>query len=792
MDNNRPRSREKRVVDGGKDIHKKGQGLGTGSVGSGGRPSGGGGPNPLKSGGGRLGMIIIVILIIFGSRLLGGSDDDGSYYDTQEAQTQQVNDNFTASQTSDVDTDDQAEEEIAKDQEEVVADTVTSEDAREKYTVIKGDGSDKVTIMVYLCGTDLESKHGMATADLTEMTGAKLSDNINIIVYTGGCKTWKNSTVSSRTNQIYRVRSGGLECLEADLGPEVMTDPKTLTGFIKYCEKNYPANRNELILWDHGGGSISGYGYDEKNAFSGSMNLAGINTALKNAGMKFDFIGFDACLMATVENALMLEQYGDYLIASEETEPGVGWYYTNWLNELSKDTGKPTVNIGKRIVDDFVDVCNQKCPGQKTTLSVVDLAELKAVVPAELTDFARSTNDLIKNKQYKQVSNARYNTREFAVSSKIDQVDLVHLCKNMGTAEGSDLAGAVQTAVKYNRTASCINNAYGLSIYFPFKKTRNVKDALATYKQIGMDEEYGKCIQEFAGLELSGQVAAGGTSSPMPSLLGSLVGGGSTSQASGGDQDIIFNMLGGLLSGSGGSAYGFDSSMLSFMSGRSLSDKETAEYISGNYFDENGLVWTKGKDGGYVIGLPEEQWDLIKECDLNVFFDDGEGYIDLGLDNVFELDDDGNLKGEYDNTWIAIDKQPVAYYHLDTVEDGDDYTITGCVPAILNGERVELILVFDNENPYGYIAGARSVYKNGETETTAKNMTEVGAGDEVQFICDYYTYDGEYEDTYELGDKIKLTEDTEIANVDIGKNKAKVMYRLTDIYQQNYWTPELL
>ena len=66
MDNNRPRSREKRVVDGGKDIHKKGQGLGTGPVGSGsggGSKPSGGAPNPLRSGGGRLGMIIIVIII---------------------------------------------------------------------------------------------------------------------------------------------------------------------------------------------------------------------------------------------------------------------------------------------------------------------------------------------------------------------------------------------------------------------------------------------------------------------------------------------------------------------------------------------------------------------------------------------------------------------------------------------------------------------------------------------------------------------------------------------------------
>lgn len=783
MDNNRPRSREKRVVDGGKDIRKKGQGLGTGPVGSGGRPSGGGTPNPLKSGGGRLGMVIIVILIIVGSMLFGGSDDSGDY-DMQEPQTTQ-----TGSTAADIfDTDDTYSDSVTDSDEAAVDDTVAA-DARDKYTVIKGNGSDTVTIMVYLCGTDLESKSGMATNDLTEMTRAALSDNINLIVYTGGCKRWKNNTISSRTNQIYRIRGGKLECLEADLGSEAMTSPKTLTGFIKYCTENYPADRNELILWDHGGGSLSGFGYDEKNMFSDSMTLAGINTALKDAGTKFDFIGFDACLMATVENALMLEQYGDYLIASEETEPGVGWYYTNWLTELSKNPSMPTVKIGKRIVDDFVDVCNQSCPGQKTTLSVVDLAQLKAVVPAELTDFARSTNELIKNKQYKKVSDARYNTREFAISSKIDQVDLVHLGRNMGTSEGNDLAKAIETAVKYNRTASCIKNAYGLSIYFPYKKTGNVKNAIETYRQIGMDEEYSKCIQEFAGLEISGQIAAGGNSTPMPSLLGSLIGGGSTSQASGGDEDIILNMLDGLLSGSGSGSYGFDSSLLGFMSGRSLSDKETAEYISENYFDADNLVWTKGSDGRYVLNLPKDQWELVKECDLNVFFDDGEGYLDLGLDNVFELDGDGNLVGEYDNTWLAIDKQPVAYYHLDTVEEGDEYTITGYVPALLNGERVELILVFDSENPYGYIAGARSAYVNGETETTAKNMTDVGAGDELQFICDYYSYDGEYRDTYELGDKITLSDDTEIANVDIGRNKTKVMYRLTDIYQQNYWTP---
>ncbi len=791
MDNNRPRSREKKVTDGGKGVYKRGEGLGTGPVGSGGRPggsSGSGGGSPVRKGGGMLGAIVMILILIFGGKglLTSNNGSEIEYYGQDDVQSSETGSSQSPGLGGGYD-----EEPIYPSEASEAPDTEVAEGARDKFTVLKGDGSDTVTIMVYMCGTDLESKHGMGTNDLTEMTRANLSDKINLIVYTGGCNQWKNNVVNNRTNQIYRIRNGQLERLEADLGAEVMTKPSTLSGFIKYCAKNYPADRNELILWDHGGGSISGFGYDEKNAMSGSMTLAGINTALSDGGVKFDFIGFDACLMATVENALMLEQYGDYMIASEETEPGVGWYYTNWLTELSKDTAKPTVEIGKRIVDDFVDVCNQKCPGQKTTLSVVDLAELKATVPSELTDFAKSTSELIKNKEYKQVSDARYNTREFAQSSKIDQVDLVHLSKNMGTVEGSDLAKALQGAVKYNRTATCIRDAYGLSIYFPYKKAGNVKNAIAAYQQIGMDSEYSKCIQEFAGLEVSGQISAGGVSSPMPSLFGALMGGGSAQSASGGSSDLIMQMLSGAISGSSGSSYGFDSSILDFMGGRSMSNRETADYISSNYFDAEGLVWTKNGSGEYVIDLSEDQWDLVKECELNVFFDDGDGYIDLGLDNVFELDDDGDLIGDFDRTWISINGQPVAYYHLDTVDDGNEYTITGYVPAMLNGERVELILVFDDDNPYGYIAGARSVYVNGETDTVAKNLTMVGKGDVVEFICDYYTYDGEYKDSYYLGEKMILTGEDEIANTSIGDENVKVMYRLTDIYQQNYWTPEL-
>ena len=85
--------------------------------------------------------------------------------------------------------------------------------AREKFTDVAN--AETVTVMVYLCGTDLESKSGMATADLEEMLNATLSDKINVIVETGGTSNWQNQLIKSNTNQRFRVKQGGLETLNA-------------------------------------------------------------------------------------------------------------------------------------------------------------------------------------------------------------------------------------------------------------------------------------------------------------------------------------------------------------------------------------------------------------------------------------------------------------------------------------------------------------------------------------------------------------------------------------------------
>ena len=854
-----PNGRRKNVQGQGNDIHKKGSGLGTGPVGQphSNRPVGedddseraglagtllnaalGSSSSGSSSGGGLFkgkGLIIIIVLVV----LLGGGGSLSGLFGnlfggSTPSQNVPVNNNTNAvsfgslglsslfgggSQSASASNTASAVSSSAlssifsgsgsstgwtgSSQNTAKLNTSVSPEARAKRTTILGNKKDVITIMVYMCGTDLESQYKMGTSDLSEMLKASLNDNINLIVYTGGCKQWRVNGISNTTNQVWQVKNGQLVQLVADAGNKAMTKPATLAEYIQFCKQNFPANRNMLIFWDHGGGSLSGYGHDERFTSAGSMPLSGIQQALKSGGVTFDFIGFDACLMATAETALMLTEYADYLIGSEETEPGIGWYYTNWLTKLAANTSMPTIEIGKNIVDDFVETCAKSCAGQKATLSVIDLAELEKTLPDEFKAFATSTSEQIKS-DYKTVSNARSGAREFATTSRIDQVDLVDLANRLGTNEAKAMAATVLEAVKYNRTSSNMTNAYGLSIYFPYQRVGKVDSAVSAFQAIGMDEDYMRCIQTFASVETGGQAISGGASSPLSSLLSGYSSAGQTATSS----DMISSILGGLMGGNSNGVSGLGS--MDFLSsilggGRSLSVEDTAQYLEKNRFDTSKLDWTLFENGMYGIALSDEQWSLVQKLELNVFLDDGEGYIDLGMDDSFTVNKYGVLLGDYDYSWLTVGKRFVAYYLLDTVYENDKFvSSTGYVPALLKKadsdekQRVELIVVMDAEHPDGYIAGARPVYVNGETDTVAKALLDLEAGDSLEFLCDYYSYKGEYEDTYVLDDVV-LTEEGMKDQLAVGyyylsekdKASAKPAYLFTDIYKQEYWSPIL-
>jgi hypothetical protein len=330
-----------------------------------------------------------------------------------------------------------------------------------------------------------------------------------------------------------------------------------------------------------------------------------------------------------------------------------------------------------------------------------------------------------------------------------------------------------------------MTNAYGVSIYFPYNsKSSKVSQAIDTYERVGLDDEYTDCIREFASLENSGQSVMGSTGTGAQSFLSggsaqSSYGSLSSLTSSGGLEDML-NLISAFTSNG-------------YASGRSMTDTETAEYIADNHFDASVLSW-KEENGTYFIPISDDQWSYINTVDLAMYYDDGSGYVDMGLDNIFEIDNKGNLIADVDGSWLSINDQPVAFYHTESYGDNDDddwYDI-GYVPAFLNDDLVKLEIIFDNEHPDGYIAGARLDYKKTDNETEARGLIDIESGDTIDFVCDYYTYNGEYEDSYFLGDRITVSdpEDLKISYTYLGGDYI-ALYKLTDIYAQDYWTEAL-
>ena len=815
--NNRPVGRDQHVTGGSGKVEKHGSGLNLGgpqgdNKGRGSSSGGSGRKVATRAGGSSLLIILLVIIfMMFGRGGSSGSSSGGSSsgytggatgnYQSQTGssesssggQSGQTGGHSGYYETPSSTTDDTSD----------TVDTAVASGARERFTKLKGDGTDTATIMVYMCGTDLESRSRMATMDLSEMIGANIDESkVRVLVYTGGCSNWRNNIVSSSTNQIYQVAAGGLRAIQQNLGSSAMTDERNLGAFIKWCAANYPADRYGLICWDHGGGTLSGYGYDEKYPNSGSITADELPKALAEGGCKFDFIGFDACLMATLETAIACEPYADYLIASEETEPGYGWYYTNWLAQLSQNSSADTLSFGKTLADTFVQD-NQQKRGGSTTLSIIDLAELSGTVPESFSKFSAALAQMAGSQNYRQVANARASSREFGTSSGIDQIDLITFCDKLGNTESQQFAEVLRSIVKYNVTSRDMTNSRGVSIYFPYRKMRYVNTILSTYSKMGLDSSYIKACQNFASLAAGGQISAGGSSSPLDQLVGGTAG---SSYSSNGSYDLLSELLGSYLSSGGGLAQGRSVGELTADNSSWLDTQliqDNAQDLAATTLDQSHIVWTE-KDGERVMQLSEEEWSLIERLELNLLYDDGEGgYIDLGFDNSYTFNDDGDLIAGWNGTWLALDGQIVPYYLMNAVSGSDGaYAITGGIPALFTEDDgtqtpVRIVVQFTDEDAYGSVLGVvtTQVFSEEEGVTFGKLIPiddESVAGHTVNFICDYYYADGTFENNYLFGEETTLSADMEISNVALDHpENCRATYRITDLYNNYYWTPAM-
>src|SRR5205807_891289 len=76
-----------------------------------------------------------------------------------------------------------------------------------------------------------------------------------------------------------------------------------------------------------------------------------LDQIVSNTGNKIDILGFDACLMSMFEIADSLAGMVNYLVASEETEPGDGYPYDDFLNIFQRSQTVSPEAVAKHLVD---------------------------------------------------------------------------------------------------------------------------------------------------------------------------------------------------------------------------------------------------------------------------------------------------------------------------------------------------------------------------------------------------------------------------------------------------------
>ena len=355
---------------------------------------------------------------------------------------------------------------------------------------------DKYTVMIYMCGSDLESGSSLATGDLKEIANVTgQPDNVNVIVEAGGAKSWAStySSVISGTNlSRFHLENQNFVSGTKDTAPTKASMGKTSTfqSFLEWGLTQYPAEKTAVIMWNHGGG-MYGVCYDENYSDDSLLNTE-VNAALSGAfastgrSAKLEWIGYDACLMQVQDIAEFNTNYFNYMIASEESESGEGWDYDGgWLGTLFTNPSTATTTILKSNCDSFIS--SNGTTGNDQTLSVLDLSKMSAYKSAfeDMASYMYSTTLSTSNR-------STFNTlmdgcKTFAVDADnsqyyfclIDIQDFINKFQASSSFNSDSTlmnkVSATETAlgnlVAYSKKGNSAGNAYGLALFYCWNST---------------------------------------------------------------------------------------------------------------------------------------------------------------------------------------------------------------------------------------------------------------------------------------------------------------------------------
>lgn len=580
----------------------------------------------------------------------------------------------------------------------------------------------------YLCGSDLESNGGFATSDLMEMMEVALPENVRVVIQTGGAKTWQNNVVDADVLQRYVYDSEGLTLVD-ELPPASMGDAATLTDFLRYCKQNYPAEKTAVLFWNHGGGSVSGAAFDERYGYD-SLTLDEMQTAFGRVweadenNPPLELVGFDTCLMATVDVAGTFAGTARYLVASEEVEPANGWDYTGWLGALAADPAMEGAALGEVICDAYYAGCQAVGTHSNATLSLTDLTRTGPLLEAYEAFGAEALAAACEDPGFfsrfarvaAQSENYGGNTREQGYTN---MVDLGHMARqSTGLLQtAGDVLNALEDCVLYRVSGPYRAESTGLSCYYSYNGDLN---DLYGYTNVGA----GQAFKYFYSYELTGQL---------------------------------------------------DDAGMEYISSMNYEELPQIQSLAAMGWD--GMPLQVDEDGVSHLTLGPEADSILAGIGFSLYYFDEENDIMLllGTDNDMNADwENGVFSDNFRGVWGGIDRHMV---YMELCFEGEDYNLYS-VPVLLNGEPYNLQVAYDFTTEEWSILGARQGI--GEAGMSDKELRLLQPGDTLTTIWYLSSYSGEDGLEAYAVEELTVTADTAFAEMELPNGRYGMVFEMRD------------
>ena len=580
----------------------------------------------------------------------------------------------------------------------------------------------------YLCGSDLETNYGCATADLSEMLEVQLPENVTVVIQTGGASVWQNESMDPSKLQRWVFNSEGLELVE-ELESANMGDAQTLYEFLDFANTNYPADKVAVTFWNHGGGSVSGAAFDELYGLD-SLDLAEMYQAFDAVwpadaeDPALELVGFDTCLMATIDVAAVFQNFAKYLVGSEEVEPGNGWLYSGWLGALAEDPAMEGDDLGVAICNTYYEGCEAVGTQDQTTLSLTDLTKLTPLLEAYEAfgeeAFVAASQDpgffAELGRAAAQSENYGGNTREQGYTN---MVDLGHLARQTAwmLPSAQAVSDALADCVLYQVGGVYRAEATGLSCYYSYSGDL---DDFNGYIGVGA----GLAFKHLFAYELTGELAEGG-------------------------EEYL----------------------------DSLDIQELPERLTLADTDWDGAPLDLNDEGTSILTLGPEANSILAGIGFSLY------YVDEASDQMMLLGTDNDLTADWENgvfydnfrgVWGSIDGNLV---YMELSFEGEDYNLYS-VPILLNGEGYNLQVAYDFTAEEWSILGASQGLD--DSGMASKEMRLLEEGDVITTIWKVASFSGDDEFEMYSVDEVTVTADTVFGEATLFDGRYAMVFEMWD------------